>query len=433
MFLRPLLSFTVLISSFHLFAAQTKKLDCTVYSKNEEIRGCLNEYAKDQLKSGSRAEESFRNKFSRVLRKYNLELDQVKYTPLDQMFAIIVEQYTQLDRNDKNELCYDFEDMTFRKTQIKGLQKQIDEVALFLADFHSKSFGRQVSVLFPIKEVSLCSESLVSDRPSSFFQRSLIIGTDDDGREIDVIKSNDIMERWQSGDPIRRTDLTALSQIPLVGPFGRKVKQVLWDHDPGAVLRDKLAEKWDMLNPTSTPRSTAIYTLAELLYSDNLDEIKNALTGHASKGKSVATMAFELDQIISGPGFSSKNRERWERLKQNDEDVKSLYGLYKHRLYSPQTIVHVFESGVAESIQRGGKFHAVLRNIKAGINVSNDKNIAVELESMMKAAVPVSQFDDDGGMGATELTVRNPIETSEGEIVYQELNVRGSNLQDYHV
>lgn len=374
-------------------AAATR--NCVLETKDEEIYACLNEYAKSRLIAGSAADKRFRAELERSLGKYDLAPEQVKVKALSDAFRIVVDREPAGSRQ-KGGACFAFEEMwgKQRKRTILALQSQIDESANFLASLHASSWGHQVSMLFPIKEVSLCSREANGDRAVAFEQRSLYLGV---GKE--PVKAPEIMAAWNSGNPIRSTELTWVNSIPYLGKLLRKYKQGKVDHDAEAVLRDKLADNWLILNPNGNLRTTAMYTLAEAIYKVRRE------VGDEKEKPSADKMFARLKDAVAGPGFSAQDREKVEKLRGKTEDLEGLYGLWQQKMYSPENILHVFENAIGDQARHDANVHLTLRKLRGGVVVANDKNIMVRLEQLMANSIPVSNFEEkDAAAPTIEIT-----------------------------
>lgn len=364
--------------------AKAEARNCVEETDEAAIYACLNEYATSRLAPGSAAEKQFQSELERSLGKYDLKPAQVKVKPLSEAFRIVVDEQPQGSRQ-KGTSCFPFKDMRDkpRKRAIIALQMQIEESAKFLASLHASSWGHQVSMLFPIKEVSLCSREANDGRAVAFEQRSLLLGV---GKE--AIPAHELREAWNSGNPIRSTELTWVNSIPYLGKMLRKFKQAKVNNDTEAVLRDKLADNWLVLNPNGSLRTTAMYTLAEAVY-----KIRREI-GEEKEEQSSDKIFARLKDAVAGPGFTDADREKVEKLRGRDADLQGLYALWQQKMYSPENILNVFENAIGDQARHDANVHLTLRKLRGGVVVANDKNIVVRLEQLMANSIPVSQFED---------------------------------------
>lgn len=388
---------------------------------NAEVYAHLNRYAREALQKGSRAEQLFQERLDRLLSRYNLTPDQVKFHPLSESFRIFVDARPQSSRVDASKLCFDFEAFKNPKRlrfEIEKIQKQVDQAAEFLAEIHAASWGHQVSFLFPIKEVSLCSLAQSADRSVSFEQRSLRLGV---GAKL--LTSAEILQAWNSGNPIRSTELAWYSAIPYLG---EKIRLFSQRKDPEAILRDKIAENWIVLNPTGSLRATALYSLAETIIT-----LKQKLGEYKAGSGSLNQVRSELSDLVQGPGFRESDRERFRALAARDQDLQGLYNLWRQKLESPQNILLVLENAVGDQMRRDQSLHLTLRRINAGVTVVNDKNISVQLEQLMSSALPVSDFDerrDTDPNVSVEFRRSHVTVSADGKIEHQETSFRTKGL-----
>ena len=377
------------LRSLASFADSTAKAadsrNCVDETEEAAIYACLNEYAANRLAPGSAAEKLFAAELERSLGKYDLKRSQIKVKPLSEAFRIVVDQTPQGFRNNQGESCFAFKDMRDkpRKRAIIALQSQIEESAKFLAGLHASSWGHQVSMLFPIKEVSLCSREANGDRAVAFEQRSLLLGV---GKE--AIPAHELRNAWNSGNPIRSTELTWVNSIPYLGKMLRKIKQAKVNGDTEAVLRDKLADNWLVLNPNGALRTTAMYTLAEAVY-----KIRKEI-GEEQEEQSSEKIFTRLKDAVAGPGFTEADRAKVESLRGREADLQGLYSLWQKKLYSPENILNVFENAIGDQAKHDANVHLTLRKLRGGVVVANDKNIVVRLEQLMANSIPVSQFEE---------------------------------------
>ena len=346
-------------------------------STNATIRACLNEYAESTLAVGTPADKLFKQRLKRIYGKYEIKTKYTKATELAQAFNIFVEKNSQMNGGDTTKTCYDFDRMTpaSRLRKVKLLRQQIDQGALFLAELHARALGRQVSLLFPIKELSICTPKLMDGRDTAFQQRTHFIGMSEK-----VQSANDLLVRWATGEPIRREDSWKFFNGL------RKYKQAAIDKDVGAVLRDKLADNWTVLNPTGPGRTTALYTLAEGItlireFKQDREDLNEEEKYH------------RLNQTLnSGPGFGEKDQALLDKWAETPGLIDQLYNLWRLRMGDPGQMIRVLESAIIRSAKESGKLHLVLRKLNAVGSFANDKNITVRVEAMISGSLPIQRF-----------------------------------------
>lgn len=365
--------------------------DCTSNPPGADIRQCLNELARTLLQPGSPADRRFQERFARLLARYDLRMEQVKSRPLDESFKILIEDG-----------CFDFAALnTVDKSRLVGhLQAQILEASLFLADVHANAFGRQVSVLFPIREISLCARSKTNPRPLVFAQRSLRLNL---GPR--PLSAEEVLGLWNSGNPIRSTEISGAEKLPWLGDYVRRWKQKSRSDQEGLV-RDRLAENWIVLNPVGELRVTAVFTLAEAVFKLGREAFAADSPGGESS-PSAGHMRTRLMDTLRGPGFTADQRARVAGF--GDNDIRGLFRLWREKLFSTENILGVFENAIGEQA-RHDNLHLTLRKLNGGVVVVNDHNIVVRLEQLMDASIPVSRFADDAKPGSSvEITRRSAI------------------------
>jgi len=401
--------------------------DCASLAKNGDIYSCLNDYAKMQLAKDSPADRLFTARLNRLLSKYNLSAEQVKTRSLSESFSLFVDQNSQLKSADQSKLCFDFEaqwQVTGQRGRlVQKIKSQIDEAARFLAEIHASSWGHQVSLLFPIKEISICSSALLKNRAVSFEQRSLHIGLGH------VLASHQLVEAWNSGNPIRSTELKWYNAIPYIGGKLRLLSQV---KHPEGILRDKMADNWMILNPTGGLRTTALYTLAEAIF-----KIKAGMDAVSGGQVDASRMYTLMADTVRGPGFTKADSDRLDALSRDPVALSGLYNLWQQKIHSPQNILTVIENAIGDQARRNQNLHLTLRKIKAGISVANDKNIVVRLEQLMQSSIPVSSFSESSASSdaVVEFTRSETTTNSDGSVTVSNTSFRtqGVNPQDLSI
>lgn len=402
-------------------------VDCKTLASNQEIYACLNEYAKSSLAKDSPADQAFTARLNRLLAKYDLTSAQVKTQSLAESFSIFVDQRSPKKDADQSQPCFDFTKTWTRAgaaQNVELVQRQIDQAALFLADLHAASWGHQVSLLFPIKEVSICSKSLLHDRAVSFEQRSLFIGLSSS-----VVPAHELTEAWNSGHPIRSTELSWYDSIPFLG---EKLRLLGQRKNPEGILRDKLADNWMVLNPTGTLRTTALYTLAEAIF-----KLRAGLETLNGTKLETRQMYNAMVDVVRGPGFTKADQDRLDRLGQDPLALAALYNLWQQKIYSPQNILTVIENAIGDQSRRNTNLHLTLRKINAGVSVANDKNIIVRLEQLMQNAIPVSNFADNSSANGVTIeftrTVTKTNPDGSGTTKSSTIRAQGVDAQDVTV
>lgn len=418
------LAVSLTLASMNVVAAD---VDCKTLKKNNEIYSCLNDYAKRQLAKDSPADKLFSDRLERMFKKYELLSARVKTQSLADSFTIYVDQTPQLKDGDSSATCFDFEGqsslMGHRGKMIEHVRLQIDEVAKFLAEIHASSFGHQVSLLFPIKEVSICSEEQLKDRKVSFEQRSLHVGL-----STTPLKSHQLIQVWNSGHPIRSTELHWYNAIPFLGDTLRLISNA---KNPEAILRDKMADKWMILNPTGTLRTTALYTLAEAIFKIKAGQDIANPSGTETSSNVFSTMR----NVVRGPGFSPADSERLELLSREPGAIDGLYRLWQQKIYSPQNILTVIENAIGDQARRSQHLHLALRRINAPISVLNDKSVSVRLEQLMQNSIPVASFNDTASDAGAVLEYNRTKTTTgqDGAVTTDTTSVRVTGAHDLNV
>lgn len=412
--------FLVLLALQMNLAHAEESFLCAEKKGNEEIRRCLNEFAKAQLQEGSAADAHFHERLNRLLAKYSLTTSQVKVKPLGESFSIIVDANSQVRGVTKEEPCFNFDSywQMNRTKLVNGLKKQIEQAALFLAEIHASSWGHQVSLLFPIKEVSICSQALNKDRDVLFEQRSLILGF-----HRQPVSAHDILNRWNSGTPIRNTELSWMDSVPVLNKLRALKQKRKGDYE--GIFRDKIADNWLVLNPTGSLRTTALYTMGEAIF-----KIREGLK-EKQENPDVNRMFFSLMDAVRGPGFSQQDQERLNALKDKPAEIQGLYNLWQQKIYSPQNILTVIENAIGDQARRDSNVHLVLRNINAGVAVVNDKNIAVRLEQLMESSIPVSEFESASEKNSTvEITRTETLKKANGDSTTSTTTFKLNHVKD---
>ncbi|NJL24841.1 MAG: hypothetical protein HC902_06515, partial [Calothrix sp. SM1_5_4] len=345
---------------------------------------------------GGPAEIHFHELFDRLLTRYDLNRSRIKHQSLGQAFSIVVEGHG----------CFDFVDRRLGPPLIDRIQRQIDEAALFLAEVHAASLGNQVNLLFPIKEISICSLEGSDNRVLAFEQRSLRLGLGDK-----PVPAAEILRRWNSGNPIRSTEISNSERLPWIGGMLRKWRQSR-DSAVESMLRDRIADNWIILNPVGPLRTTALYTLAEAVF-----KLGQAAGDEPETGLDPDFMWRELLNVARGPGFSAPQRERILAMRARPDDLRGLHSLWRQKLFSAENILSVFENAIGEQARNDQNLHLTLRRVNAGVAVLNDKNIVVRVEQLMDSSIPVSRFSDEAGSGGrtveiTQSETRNGMTTS---------------------
>lgn len=401
---------------------------CTDQSSNEAIYGCLNNYAKTRLASGSPADVRYRDRVGRLLSRYGLNVEQVQAKALDSTFTVYVTEEPELSAAVGAGKCFDFQSMYGynRRPLVDALIRQIDEIALFLSEIQARTWGHQVSILFPIREVNICSRSKINDRPLVFEQRSLVLGMN--GNE--VMPASKILEIWNSGSPVRGREQTYLGDT-FLGKKARELHQKV-NGDYEALIRDRLADYWAILNPTGTVRTSAFYVLTSMVlkYADRLNADRSALLEPDQ-------IHDRLMQIASGPGFSAEDRETIRNLKGRSEDLRGVFQLWLKRLRNPVNMLHVIENAIGEKAGQNAHLHLALRKVNAGLAVMNDKTISVRLEQLMQTSLPVSHFEagDLEQTDEVEVTRSEPVNLPSGQVGAKTttVKIRGRNARDVRI
>jgi len=399
-----------LLSAFDSFG-QMDPASCHSLSSNDAIVDCLNNFALSQIQSQSSAAKKFQMQLQRSLNKYDLTVEHVQPRKLDEMFSLVLETGV------KGEPCFDFMAMRLEKRQqlVERIAEQFREAALFLADFHARSWGHPVSLLFPIREVTVCA----SERSVRFEQRSLHLGLNPGHRPI---KHFEIMEAWNSGHPLRRSELGRLDNLPLIG---EKLRQFGQRKDYESLLRDKMADNWTVLNPIGTLRTTALYTLAEVLFK------YKAYREHGGAERLSLNQKRDLMiEAVRGSGFTDADQDRVKALSQNDSDLERVFQLWQKKIFSLQNILLVLESSIGDRARQSANLHLVLRQIHAGVAVVNDKNISVQFEQMISSSIPVSRFHEDSASrpGQFEFTRTDTFTSLFGQTSQSQISVRARDV-----
>ena len=362
---------------------------CTHLKNDAQIHKCLTNYAMSQLETNSAAEKVFNDKMERHAHLFNLDLESIKKTSLKNYFRIYVDQKSTLKGDTKNQKCFLFSDNPGEKReQILNIERQIFELTSFLAEFHALSLGRQASILFPIKEVSVCGIDKNGDRAMAFRTRRLHFGVDMNSEK--VYLSDTLMDIWNSGNPIRVRDDNPLihDKITLVynGMNG----------DLDAILRDKIAEKWNILNPVGEKRLTAISIITSIMTKKGRmkDTIKSLK--HSSQNDLVKEAFEKMISTVEGVGFGQKHRDFLFNLR--EEDPKQIIDLYKRwisKMNNISTIASYLEAGMVKQSSGSEIITMARRQTSLLAGYANSHDISVNIGQLLSSSINLDQFDEE--------------------------------------
>ena len=398
-----------IIITLSLFSISASADDsCEDKSDYKEIIQCLNSYAAKAIDKKSQASDYFYQHFERLASRYSLTPQDIRHSPMSEHFKVVVEERPLIgSKSTKN--CFDFGYFYNRGRRIIALQKQIDEVALFLATIHATAWGNQVSVLFPIKEVALCSTEANEGRESIFSQRSLSLSVDFGN----IQTADQMLQRWNEGEPIRKHDKGRLSGI----------LRYLWNgRDKESALRDKIVDYWPALNPTGKLRTTALYTLVSAV-----KKLKTRLQNDNTAEET--SPADEMQNIIREKGFSEKDRMRLKAALKDKKTTEKLYQLWQAKQVDPKNMLRVIEEGIGHSARRSKKLHMVIRDIKAVVSVTNDKTVTVRLLNLIKNSMPVMDFVDEEQASKDSVELINEKESLEIEGQFTDTVINKSKIR----
>lgn len=363
-------------------------IHCTNLSADSQIHKCLTNFAMAQLETNSAAEINFTEKMERHAHLFSLEVKDLKTTPLKKYFKIYVDKKSKLKGDSKNEKCFEFsEDTGERRNQILNIERQIVQLTSFLSNFHALSLGRQLSILFPIKEVSICGIDKNGDRPMAFRMRRLFYGIDMNSEK--VYTSDTLMDIWNTGNPIRVRDDNPLIHDKIITIYNGL------NGDLDAIFREKVAAKWSILNPIGEKRLTLISNIVSKLskrgrFQETLKSID------APMDNSLLNEAFDkMIVTVDGPGFSKKHPELLIMLR--DEYPAQLIDLYKRwikKMSNIATIGSYLEGGMVKK-SKGSEIITMARkqtSLLAGY--ANSHEISVNISQLLGSGVQLDKFED---------------------------------------
>jgi hypothetical protein len=379
-----LLFITSLLFSSQLFAARASH--CVHLKQEQNIHQCLNDFGKAYLASDSVSGQMFTEEMTREAHLYGLEPAFMMKNPLDEYFRMYVDKKSKLKGYEGNK-CFNFsKNDSVRRQQIFRIQYQIIEVAKFLANYHAKSLGRQVSLLFPIKEVSFCGMKENGDRPMAFRRRRLHFGVDINKDE--YYAADTLMEIWNTGNPIR------VSDVNVNYPFRSKARTVYHGvrGDMDAILRDKIAEKWHLLNPIGSVRRTAVGVLLEVVSKKTniADAIEDQST--LEKDEFAAKAYSKLVRTVSGPGFEQIHLD-FIRSLSDEEQITDLYMKWQRKMNDIKTVASYLETGMMDKSQGSDIVVMAREQTSLLASYANNHEISVKISQMISAGTPLGRFE----------------------------------------
>ena len=312
--------------------------------------------------------------------------------PLEEYFRIIV-----LENGDKkisnNKSCFNFELLKNKAYRIADLQAQIDEIAKFLAEFHAYSFGKQMSLLFPIKQVSLCSKSVNKGRALQFKNRVLHIGIIPSRHGIK--SSQKLLEEWNKGSAVKpEVDFSLTHLTPFMGDKLR-MKSILDTQGMRGLLMDKVSKYWDLLNPIGDMRFSARAILMSDIASMS-SRIAKRLERDLDKDDkgSVNPYAKRMLAVAKGPGFSEEEREFLRSYKDDIDIMEGIFQSWIEAMRDPKLIGQVMEKAIIEKDSSNSQTTILARKIWFSlITVLNHHDVTVELQHLFQTDSTLSVSD----------------------------------------
>jgi hypothetical protein len=345
--------------------ASSNELECW---NSDDLMACLDRYADSLLKPGSEADQIFKEEMSEILHNYTLNHEVI---PLQEMFRLTVARKGDTDVSDGGACFSSINEYFYRETEIKDIMNQMAETANFLALFHSRALGKKVSLLFQIRTVKFCDLDRNEGREMVIRNRTLHVGIDVDGG--DIMSAIDMLDEWNSSDPLRGSDYTLLSAI--TPQRARDIKHVVKGKKMD-VLRDRLAEKWELLNPIGDLR----FNLRTVVLGEVLGYIFNKGLGGQDQPDPLRIAKF-FRKMLQHDAFTQKERD-WAVLASN-EDLIQAFEAWRNRATSPEILREIFDANLFSEKESGNVF-IMDRKCKFNlVSVMNSHEIQVSVDSIM--------------------------------------------------
>ena len=362
---------------------------CTHLKTERSILKCLNAFAAAHLDENSEANMIFEEEIERHAHLYGLDRESLQKNSLKEFFKVYVEKKSRLKGENKNKKCFVFSnDRAKRANQIANIEFQIYEATKFLALFHANTLGRQTSLLFPIKELSICSLKNNGNRPMAFRGRRLHFGIDMDDNK--YYPADSLLEIWNTGNPIRVSDRKSIL------PGSQKVRDIYHgvQGNLDAILRDKIAEKWNILNPIGEKRTKAISIVMEMVTKGSRLSRAVNLKEQMSEDEFAVYAYNEMMTTLAGPGFNQRHFELLEQAKTNPAQVSNIYLKWQRKMNDIKTVASFLESGLVQKSQ-GSDIVIMAREQSSLIaSYANNHEISVNISQLLAVGPSLERFEE---------------------------------------
>lgn len=375
--------FLLLLSIFYSALSFATTLDCrkaalqvTDLARPTQLLECLEEYAQEQLKPGSSADEYrkvilediFDKEEARVRsdNTYNrgLQRDQITGISMHQYYRLSFPTISVPAKNKQitDGLCFDLSKIGNNNTKkvprhrrgriftkkasskqtaivvfAEKMMKQIDEVAKFIAHFHAITLGGESSLLFHPRQIKFCDQNKFYyyskhniDRRMIYFDQSINLGVNNmlNPEDIKVLSSSELMDLWNEGDQIRvvpkaynydlkKQSITEALADHASTDFQERVYGFQRDGQSSSLITEFVAKYWSYLNPAGSIRSKARYFLTGAIHrSLNPKPIdKNGTGAH------FRAVQYKFDYLVHEykEAFAEENIKIYNELIRNDK------------------------------------------------------------------------------------------------------------------
>jgi|GEM_PF-2753756 len=398
---------------------------CNQFKTESEFVTCLNEITYEKLKLASEPGSLFDQEFQSL--KHRLKLN---HTPvrLDEIFRINLLTHGEPALS-KQQSCFKKFNSKNPKSNLlleNRVTKQIDQLIGFLSVYHSLSYGKEASVLFQIREIKICDISQTQNRMMSFTNKLLRFGYDDNK----TINTVQLVQKWQSGDPIRVFDKGYFNRFGIDWFFfkedfgfftSRKAKS--FNHPQGgvrAIVWDWVADNlWTILDPIGRERVALGGTIASEMsqYSKRLINASNLLSDEEILARLMAVAQ-------NGPGFEQKHFDYLDSISNESFELRQFYNQWLTHLGDLSNIYQLVENAVIHAPtgdrQNQSSTLISLREVHANINVTNQHNISITSSAPQ---VPWNQFFSEASSSCNQgLTKKIEVQKADGSLVKIETN-----------
>ena len=425
-----ILTFLVALAfAMALPAAKANTGECEDLSETSEILHCLNEYGLRAMGPDGPAQAKFEEVLhTLVKRKYDIDFSRLEMESLLERFTMENRPYpiefidTEYEYTDKEDgvKCFDFDKYdkyggsAYKRKAIQYMKRQVDEIALFLGDFHAKSLGKQSSLLFPLIGVQICNTKVYGGafRRIMYANKVLLVGENFGVSHSErhgsfmrgtVLSKKQISKEWKSGEIMRRSwrfnfairkfvDLTGYLPVFEDYQTSRDGLHMMLDNDVMAVIMDRVAKAWMFLDPIGEFRRTIRF--------EKLSRISKIESTNPDYARA-------LTLTINGINFPEEQRDYLADLIASGDNVavESIYKDWKRKMYSPLTLVQAFESSFSQS-DAGAKLVLVARSVEdVGVNVMNAKTFDIDAFNAL-GGVDIQTLDNGSGEDPTAITTR---------------------------